>query len=133
MKEQGRYFLSDSIRKTMDFSMTDQYMGVDAPPVQKPLPEGALITVLPEPVGLGNIPLEEAIRRRESRRSYSSEPISLRELSFLLWATQGLREEPFQGHALRTVPSAGCRHALETYLAVFRVDGLARGYTATCL
>ena len=70
MKEQGRYFLSDSIRKTMDFSMTDQYMGVDAPPVQKPLPEGALITVLPEPVGLGNIPLEEAIRRREIGRAH---------------------------------------------------------------
>jgi len=34
---------------------------------------------------------------------------------------------PEQGHALRTVPSAGCRHALETYLAVFRVTGLEKG------
>ena len=127
MKEQGRYFLKDSVRNTVDFSMTDQYMGVEAPPVQKPLSEGAAITALPDPVGLGSISLEEAIRARESRRSYTSESISMKELSFLLWATQGLREEPFQGHALRTVPSAGCRHALETYLAVFRVDGLARG------
>lgn len=48
------------------------------------------------------------------------------ELSFLLWSTQGVREKS-HGYALRTVPSAGCRHALETYLAVFRVTGLDKG------
>ena len=31
------------------------------------------------------------------------------------------------GHVFRTVPSAGCRHALETYLAVFRVEDLKPG------
>ena len=127
MKDQGRFFLKDSVRKTVDFSRTDQYLGVDAPPVQKPFPEGAAVTALPDPGGLGFISLEGAIRSRESRRSYSREPLSLNEISFLLWATQGLRGVPEQGHALRTVPSAGCRHALETYLAVFRVTGLDEG------
>lgn len=46
------------------------------------------------------------------------------ELSFLLWATQGLRKAPGESGGLRTVPSAGCRHAFETYLAVYRVRGL---------
>jgi len=29
--------------------------------------------------------------------------------------------------AYRTVPSAGCRHPFETYLAIFRVEGLEKG------
>jgi len=32
-----------------------------------------------------------------------------------------------EGTAFRTVPSAGCRHALETYLCVLNVTGLAMG------
>jgi SagB-type dehydrogenase family enzyme len=46
------------------------------------------------------------------------------ELSFLLWATQGIRQRIDRFTALRTVPSAGARHALETYLCVFHVEGL---------
>jgi len=48
----------------------------------------------------------------------------LAELSFLLWATQGIRQRLNRATALRTVPSAGARHALETYLCVFQVEGL---------
>ncbi len=127
MKDRGRHFLKDSVRKSVDFSRTDQYLGVEPPPIQKPLPGEAMVIELPDPHGLGKIPMEEAISSRESRRSYLPENISLAELSFLLWATQGVRGVPEQGHALRTVPSAGCRHALETYLAVFRVTGLEKG------
>jgi len=127
MKDRGRYFLKDRVRKSVDFSRTDQYLGVEPPPIQKPLPEGAMVIELPDPHGFGKISMEEAISGRESRRSYLPENISLAELSFILWATQGVRGVPEQGHALRTVPSAGCRHALETYLAVFRVTGLEKG------
>jgi SagB-type dehydrogenase family enzyme len=48
-------------------------------------------------------------------------------LSFLLWATQGGRQRVASGAALRTVPSAGNRHALETYVAVLRVGDLEPG------
>jgi SagB-type dehydrogenase family enzyme len=57
-----------------------------------------------------------------------AKPISLTELSFLLWATQGVRKKLDRGHALRTVPSAGARHALETYLAVLNIETLDRGF-----
>lgn len=127
MKKQGRYFLKDSIRRSVDFSMTDQNTGVEPPPVQKPCPPGAARVDLPDHNGLGKISLADAIGRRESRRKYRAEELSLEELSFLLWATQGLKGEPSGGHAFRTVPSAGCRHAFETYLAVFRVKGLEKG------
>jgi len=71
--------------------------------------------------------VKDAIAARKSRRAFTAEAFSLEELSFLLWATQGLRRPPAEQYAYRNVPSAGCRHALETYLAVFRVEGLARG------
>lgn len=41
--------------------------------------------------------------------------------------TQGVREFVHEAAVLRTVPSAGCRHPFETYLAVLRVEGLERG------
>ena len=49
------------------------------------------------------------------------------ELSFLLWATQGIRDQASETTAFRTVPSAGCRHALETYLCILNVAGLEPG------
>ena len=75
---------------------------------------------------MGSVELVElatAIGDRQSRRSFSAKPLTLDELSFLLWATQGVREQD-KGRVWRTVPSAGNRHALETYLCVFNVGGL---------
>jgi SagB-type dehydrogenase family enzyme len=68
--------------------------------------------------------LEEAIAARRSRRHFAAGALSLAELSFLLWATQGVRPTASPYKNFRTVPSAGCRHALETYVAAFRVAGL---------
>jgi len=129
--EQGRTFLKDTIRKTVDFSATDQSRGIDPPPVEKPFEEGAKrIDLVPPGSGwgdIGRIDLIGAMRNRRSRRSYGDGPLSLEELSFLLWATQGIRQRIDPGHAFRTVPSAGCRHAIETYLCVLNVAGIDRG------
>lgn len=125
-----RLFLKDSIRKVIDFSKTDQNRGIDPPPIQKDYPKDAKLIDLVKYGQLKNIKridLKTAIYNRESRRSYSNQSLSIEELSFLLWATQGLKQKLDAGHALRTVPSAGCRHALETYLCVLNVQGLDRG------
>ena len=130
LMEEGRYFLKDSIRQVVDFSKTDQNRGIAPPPIEKPYAENARrITLMgPDQLGdIGRIDLRHAIQRRESRRSYSDRPLSLEELSFLLWATQGVKKKLDSGHALRTVPSAGCRHAFETYLCVLNVRGLDQG------
>lgn len=121
-------FLKDDIRQETDFKRTDQNMGVPAPPIEKPCPSDAkkIPLIEPEAVKIGEVSLKTAILRRESRRRFSNEALSIDELSFLLWATQGVRKWQ-QKNALRTVPSAGNRHALETYLAVFNVDGLEIG------
>lgn len=124
--EQSRYFLKDTVRQTVDFSRVDQHRGVPPPPLEKPFAADARRLPL-VPKGKWNVrpvDLETAIARRESRRAFRAEPLSLDELSFLLWATQGVREFVDAAAAFRTVPSAGARHALETYLCVFNVAGL---------
>jgi len=125
-----RLFLKDSIRKVIDFSQTDQNKRIAPPPIEKPYPLEAKRIDLPkydQLKDIGKIDLKAAIKNRESRRSYSHKPLSLEELSFLLWATQGIRQKLDSGHALRTVPSAGCRHAFETYLCVLNVKDLDQG------
>ena len=125
-----RSFLKDSIRKQIDCSDTDQNRGVAPPPVEKPFPPDAVRIDLAKFGKWQDIPaidLMKAIRNRKSRRVYTREAMTLDELSFLLWATQGIRTRMEEGHALRTVPSAGCRHALETYLCVNHVKGLLAG------
>ena len=109
---------------------TDQRLGLPQPPLQKAYAPDALLIDLPSPreVALGPTDLFELIERRQSRREYSDKPITLQELSFLLWATQGVKRIVRDGFAtLRTVPSGGSRHAFETYLAVNRVVGLEPG------
>jgi SagB-type dehydrogenase family enzyme len=130
LMEQYRTFLMDTIRKRIDFSQTDQSRGVHPPPIEKPYPVDAVLLDLPCDESWKNIPdvrLPDAIARRKSHRTFLNRSMTLYELSFLLWATQGVRHQIDRGHAYRTVPSAGCRHALETYLSVLNCEGLEPG------
>ncbi len=125
-----RSFLKDTIRQTVDFSKTDQSLRIPPPPVEKPCsPDAKRIDLPPLETlkDMGGIDLMTAIAKRESCRTYSAAPLRLKELSLLLWATQGIKFKLDAGHALRTVPSAGCRHAFETYILVLRVTGLDQG------
>jgi len=129
--EKYRYFLKDTVRQTVDFSQTDQHRGVPPPPLEKPFPPDAKRVDLVAPgqwTSIRGLDLESALRNRESRRDFKNRPLSLEELSFLLWATQGIRQRAGAGTALRTVPSAGARHALETYLCVLNVEGLEAAF-----
>ena len=125
----GRYFLTDRIREEVDFYSTPQSRGVRPPPVQKPVATGSRVIPLPSPATWSIPPcdLQSAIANRESHRRFTAESLSLEELAFLLWATQGVRAELHEAAVLRTVPSAGCRHPFETYLGVLRVTGLEYG------
>jgi SagB-type dehydrogenase family enzyme len=128
-QQSGRYFLTDRIRAMVDWWGTPQALGDDPPPVQKPVPQEATIIALPKE-DEWHIPpcdLLRAIAGRESHRRFQAEPLSLPELAFLLWSTQGVRGGRHDAAVLRTVPSAGCRHPMESYLAVLRVTGLEPG------
>ena len=70
----------------------------------------------------------EIVNRRKSHRVYTDGTISLKELSYLLWCSQGVKSVRGKAYAtLRTVPSGGARHPFECYMAVRRVEGLAPG------
>ena len=125
-----RNFLKDSLRQTINFRFTDQHRGVPAPAVQKPLAEGQSLIELPTAEEWQNFrgtDLLDAISNRKSHRRFQAQALSLAELAFLLWSTQGIKQELAPGTALRTVPSAGCRHPFETYLLITRVADLVSG------
>jgi SagB-type dehydrogenase family enzyme len=108
---------------------TDQRKQLPPPPPQKPPPAKATLIdlVAPGELAVGQMPLVEAIGQRRSRRQFTPDPLTLEELSFLLWATQGLSGSQPGAANLRTVPSAGARHPFETYLQVDRVEGVEPG------
>ena len=69
----------------------------------------------------------DCIKDRRSIRHYSEESVSLEELSYLIWATQGITGTNKAGMTFRTVPCSGATHSFETYLFVMNVEGLEKG------
>ncbi|MDI1471364.1 MAG: SagB/ThcOx family dehydrogenase [Thermodesulfovibrio sp.] len=84
---------------------------------------GESVIDLPKPRYKGNITLEETLKERRSVREFSNQPLTLEEISQLLWATQGIKDESGK----RTVPSAGALYPLEIYLLSGNVKNLPAG------
>jgi len=108
-----------------------QKLGVAPPPLEKPYDETAELVDLVDSKGFGSIArvsLVDALANRKSHRVYTAEPLSLEEISFLLWATQNIREvDKNKVWTKRAVPSGGGRQPFETYLIANRVGGLEKG------
>ena len=101
----------------------------EVPTPQKPYPEDAQLIALPEPDYLEDkeVSFLELMELRSTIREYSERPLTMKELSFLLWCTQGVKMVLPAGATKRTVPSAGARNAFETYLYIDKVEGLEKG------
>jgi SagB-type dehydrogenase family enzyme len=78
---------------------------------------------LPAPSTDGGMSVEKALDERRSIRSFTHDPLTLEEVSQLLWAAQGVTNNA--GH--RTAPSAMARYPLEVYLMTSNVTGLPAG------
>jgi SagB-type dehydrogenase family enzyme len=78
---------------------------------------------LPQPQFDSEVSIEETLRSRRSVREYEDLPLSLKEISQLLWAAQGITNS----NGFRTAPSAGALYPLEVYLVAGNVKGLAQG------
>ncbi|GMR10027.1 MAG: SagB/ThcOx family dehydrogenase [Anaerolineae bacterium] len=72
----------------------------------------AEVVTLPDPQREGQMSLEAALERRHSVREFSTEPLTMEDISQLLWSAQGITDA--SGH--RTSPSAGATYPLELYL-----------------
>ncbi|MDI3495207.1 MAG: hypothetical protein PWQ72_1334 [Pseudothermotoga sp.] len=108
--------------------LTDQKLGKPQPSFEEPFDNNMVILELEKPENLkfGNISFREVVEKRSSKRKYSKDPLSIDELSYLLWLTQGIRKIT-NGITFRTVPSAGARHPFETYIFIFNVLNLNAG------
>lgn len=110
---------------------SDQRKGVAAPSLEKPYDRpSSRIVALPAATreAITQSDLFTVIGQRQSRRSYTAAALSQGELSFLLWATQGVHvANTEKNYSRRTVPSAGSRHPYETYVHIARVDGIEPG------
>ena len=69
---------------------------------------------LPEPVKNSDTSIEEALLERRSIRQYKDDPLTLAEVSQLLWAAQGITGL----WGWRTAPSAGATYPLEVYVKI---------------
>ncbi len=78
---------------------------------------------LPQPRTDGGISLQKALQERQAIKSFSNEPLTLEEVSQLLWAAQGITDD--KGH--RTTPSCLASYPLEIYLLAGNVTGLSAG------
>ncbi len=127
MDSVGRKFMDGT--KYQNMGKSAQMEDKPHPPLEEAYDDSKPIIDLPKPpdIKLGTMSLREVIDRRRSRRAYSDQPLSLEELSYLLWCTQGVQKTRADQAFLRTVPSAGARHAFETYLLVNNVEGLKPG------
>ena len=132
--ENNRTFMKNGFGYPERELVSDQEKGLPQPPVEKVIGSGLKIIDLP-PVDKNIIiqgDLFACINNRRSRRKFVNQALTLGELSFLLWATQGVQKVvPAYNRTgigtLRPVPSAGGRNAYETYLAVNNVTGLESG------
>jgi SagB-type dehydrogenase family enzyme len=108
---------------------TDKAKGIPQPPIVKDYDSDSNIINLPKvsPEVIKNESIYTCIKQRRSTRFYSEETISLKELSYLLWSTQGITATNAVGLTLRTVPCSGATHSFETYLFVNNVEGLQKG------
>ncbi len=122
----------DDLEVFPDGFQTDQQKKVANPPLQKPYPKDAelidLIKVEDFTIGKDHTLFQSLLDRR-SHRAYTSEPISFEELSYLLWASDGVHEVTKHHGAgtKRTVPSGGARHPYEIYILVNNVEKLEPG------
>jgi SagB-type dehydrogenase family enzyme len=79
---------------------------------------------LPSPRNDSDVSIEKALLQRRSIRSYKEEPLSLNDLSQILWAAQGITE-PKRG--FRTAPSPRAVYLLEIYVLLGNVTNLPMG------
>lgn len=124
----GKIFMEKSQCKNLSQSDRDKKLSVPSPIL--PPSESAKIIKLPEPDFFEDkeVNFLELVEMRTSVRRYTGAKMSLKDLSYLLWCTQGIKMvSPNGTTTLRNVPSAGARHAFETYLLVHHVEDLATG------
>jgi SagB-type dehydrogenase family enzyme len=83
------------------------------------------VTKLPEPNTI-KISIDDVLRQRRSIRDYRPTPITLKELSTLLYYSAGIKGYDW-GYPKRMFPSAGALQPLEIYVHANMIEDLEKG------
>lgn len=122
---------NDFVRLTQyeNLTMSDQNRGISAPPLETAYTGSGPVIHLSKKWTLKHpdLALEATITGRRSIRRFSSAPLTLEELSWLLWCCQGVQKVIPPSMTVRTVPSAGARHPLDTFVLLNRIKGISTG------
>ena len=122
---------ADFIRGTRypDFSTVDLIQRIPEPLSELPVPEGLEVIKLPNPkrIKVSDRNVRSVIENWEPVTFFARSSMTKKELSFLLWCTQGFRKVINEHLTLRNVPSSGSRYPIETYIVAGEVEGLATG------
>jgi SagB-type dehydrogenase family enzyme len=94
------------------------------PPQYKNYPDAKKLQ-LPQPEYQG-LTVEQAVKQRRSRRNYSDQPLTMAQLSQLLFAAHGVTDKA-SAPPRRAVPSAGALYPFEIYAVVNNVQDLPQG------
>jgi SagB-type dehydrogenase family enzyme len=117
------------IKKTNNGTVVPSDQGRPKPLLQLEADENQPVIALPKPqeIKTGFVDLRLTIEQRTSIRDYQNIPLTINEFSYLLWCTQGVNSVHKNSFTKRNVPSAGARHALETYLLINNIEGINPG------
>ena len=127
MKDIGKEFINGT--RYPDYSTVDLVLRVPEPPHELPVRKGQTVIKLPNPkkFRIPEMSVRSAIENWEPVGFFSRSSMTLKELSYLLWCTQGFRKIVAETVELRNVPSSGSRYPLETYFVASDVEGLETG------
>lgn len=123
----GKHFIEQT--KYQNMGLTPQKQGEPQPEYIQPAAGKFAIIELPKPdqVHMPGKDLRTIIEQRTSVRKYEEQMLTMDELSYLLWLTQGIKNVLPSNLTMRTVPSAGARHPFETWLSINKVESLMPG------
>jgi SagB-type dehydrogenase family enzyme len=108
-----------------DRHMRDDLGSIPPTPNFKNYPEAERLQ-LPEPDLSRPANLWQCLAKRRSERNTTPDPLSLDELSKIMWAAQGVTARAGI-YLLRTAPSAGALYPFETYLYIDKVKDAPQG------
>ncbi len=112
------------------FFKKTSYCKNDSEPIEINEPKANEPKTIGDPIELNkpilNSQLEKIVAKRRSKRDFTEKPMTMDQLSRILWLTQGITGEIGKAK-LRAVASAGNRHPFNNYVLVNNVEGLDKG------
>ncbi len=112
-----KYFRNKSLGDNLDWA--------NKPEIYKSYPSSKTIQ-LSNQLQETTITFSEALQKRKSIRTFSTQPLSKIDLAFLLWASTGIQRTE-HGYEFRTSPSAGALYPIETYIVANNVEDIEKG------